>query len=401
MLNFLSEVTIIDVIDITIVAVLLYTLFWGFKRTRSVLVFVGIIVFSVVYVAVRLLRLRLTTFLLQGFFTVILVALVIIFQEEIRRVFEHIALWILGPKIKKSRRRFRKQIEVLTDTIAWFRHNKIGSLMILTGREHVGRHIHRGVILNGKISQQLLESIFDSHSAGHDGAVLIRADRVLEFACHLPLSKDMMKLRGRGTRHAAALGLSELSDALCIVVSEETGDASICRFGEFNEANDKERLTDALNEFYRELSPAEKSRKWNNFLTRNIKEKIAAAMISLILWFVVVYESTVIYKTFTVPVQYIGLSQGITVPEIKPREIRVVLSGGRRDFYFVDRRDIRLVLKFFDIEDYKRVDMGKEYYDVVVTASDIDIPPGLSIVNILPRNIILHIEGAAAAGAGQ
>ena len=103
--------------------------------------------------------------------------------------------------------------------------------LIAEGKDPIARHVMGGIELGGKISEPILKSIFDPHSPGHDGAVIVEHDQISLFAAHLPLSKDFQQLANVGTRHSAALGLAELSDALCIAVSEERGTISVARAG--------------------------------------------------------------------------------------------------------------------------------------------------------------------------
>jgi diadenylate cyclase len=390
--DFLKDIAVIDVIDIMAVSILLYILFLWFKRTKSSFVFVGIVISSIAYMTVKLLRLRLVATLMQGFFAVILVAIVIIFQEEIRRLFEQIARWAISPKFRNRKMSydFHQQINMLVNTTFAFAHEKVGAILVLTGKDIVMRHIHGGVELDGTLSESLLKSIFDPHSDGHDGSVLIEKGKVLKFACHLPLSRDSEQLKEKGTRHAAALGLSELTDALCIVVSETTGDVSVARHGKINKIDEKEKLGKLLESFQQETMPVRQSRGVKTLFVRNYKVKITAVSLSVFLWFVLVHESVIVYKTYYVPVQYAGLDNDLEVREIGPARVKIVLSAARRDFYFVDKEDIRIVSKLFDLGDLRKSD-GK-YYETTITASDITLPAGYTVVNIFPRDIKFCIE---------
>jgi hypothetical protein len=279
---------------------------------------------------------------------------------------------------------------MLVNTTFDLARDKVGALIVLTGKDIITRHLYGGININGALSEPLLKSIFDTHSDGHDGGVIIKNGMVLQFACRLPLSKDTEQLREKGTRHAAALGLSELTDALCIVVSETTGDVSVTRHGQIHKVNDKETLVKLLESFQQETAPAQQTSSIKTFFVRNLKVKVVAVLISVLLWFVLIHESVVVYKTFYVPVQYAGLAKGLEVKEIEPQKVKVVLSAARRDFYFVDKNDIKLVSKLFDLEDLKKLD--EKYYETTVTASDITLPEGYTIINIFPRNVKFRIE---------
>ena len=223
--SILSEVGFAGLADIAIVALVFYVFLVALKRTRrSGLILAGILIASAVYVLALKLDLLLTVTLLHGFFTVILVALVVIFQEELRYVFERVGLWWVQrrlPYYKRSAGRLpRREVEILSRTLGDLAREKIGALVVLRGADAINRHLDGGEPVDGRLSEPLLKSIFDPHSLGHDGAVTIEDDRIVKLGCHLPLSKNLDKLPRSGTRHAAALGLSEHTDALCLVVSE-------------------------------------------------------------------------------------------------------------------------------------------------------------------------------------
>jgi diadenylate cyclase len=182
-----------------------------------------------------------------------------------------------------------------------------------------------------------------------------------------------------------------LTDALCVVVSETTGDVSVARGGQINKIGDKETLSKLIESFQQETMPAQRPTSAKTLFVRNYKVKITAVVLSVLLWFVFVHESVTVYNTFDVPVQYVGLAKGLEVKETDPPRVKVVLSAARRDFYFLNKEDIELVLKLFDLGDIKKTD-GK-YYETTVTASDITLPSDYSIVNIFPRNIKFSIEG--------
>ncbi|MBI5624785.1 MAG: DNA integrity scanning protein DisA nucleotide-binding domain protein [Elusimicrobia bacterium] len=275
-----------DVADMLMVGVFVYgTLIW-FKRAKTAFVAMGLLVLAAVYVFARAAGLYLTTWILQGFFAVLIIAIIVIFQEEIRAMFERLAVWSLSGR--RQDEVHPKVVTMIVRSVGDFARDRIGALIVLKGKDPLDRHTEGGWELNGELSEALLESIFDSHSLGHDGAVLIEEGRVTKFGVHLPLSKEFGKIAHLGTRHTAALGLSELSDALCIVVSEEKGTISIARGGELRKAADLKSLEGVLEGFFRSRSPRTAQDHLRNFFSRNMAEKAIAAAVAVLLWVIFV-----------------------------------------------------------------------------------------------------------------
>src|SRR6476620_575145 len=204
------NIGIADIADVFVVAVLLYTVTAWLKQTRAAFIIRGIFILAAVYIIARYFDLQLTAWLFQGFFAIFLIIIVVIFQEELRQIFERIAVWSLTTKAARPLR--SDAVDILVSTLADLAKEKIGALVVVEGRDPIDRHIMGGIELGGKISEPLLKSIFDPHSPGHDGSAIIENERISRFAAHLPLSNDFQQLVNVGTRHSAALGLAELSD---------------------------------------------------------------------------------------------------------------------------------------------------------------------------------------------
>ena len=277
----LKPVGVADVLDVGLVAVLIYALLIWFKRTKTAFVAMGLLMLAVVYTVARLMGMYMTIWIFQGFFAVLIIAIVVIFQEELRHIFERIAVWSLQGRSREHST--PREIEMIVRSVSDFARDRIGALIVLHGLDPLDRHVEGGWDLNGELSEALLESIFDSHSLGHDGAVLIENGRVTKFGCQLPLSKDFGKLSNLGTRHSAALGLSERTDALAIVVSEEKGTISLGQDGELTNV-DSLGLQSVIESFYQEKAPKPAGQTLVRFFTQNIKEKIIALAISILMW---------------------------------------------------------------------------------------------------------------------
>jgi diadenylate cyclase len=271
-----------DLFDIALVAVLIYALLVWFKRTKTAFVAMGLLMLALVYTMARLMGMYMTIWIFQGFFAVLIIAIVVIFQEELRHIFERIAVWSLQGGGKEDLN--PKEVEILLRTVADFSRDKIGALIVLHGRDPLDRHVEGGWDLNGELSEAILESIFDSHSLGHDGAVLIENGVVTRFGCHLPLSKEFGKITNLGTRHTAALGLSERTDALVICVSEEKGTIALAQDGEISNVTDLHVLKGLLERFFLEKAPKPPRQTLGDFFRVNLREKAIALAVSILMW---------------------------------------------------------------------------------------------------------------------
>jgi len=343
MLTPFLNIGIADIADILVVAVLLYTAIAFLKQTRAAFVIRGIFVLAAIYIFARYLDLQLTAWIFQGFFAIFLIIIVVIFQEELRQIFERIAVWSLTSKNDPSLR--SDAADILVKTVSDLAKDKIGALIVVEGTDPIGRHITGGIELSGKISEPLLKSIFDPHSPGHDGAVIIENDRIARFAAHLPLSKDFHQLTHVGTRHSAALGLAELSDALCIAVSEERGKISVARNGRLRQVDNMQELGSLLQKFLREKYPSAEDRKFSFSLVReNWITKVVTVSLAIGLWYVLVPGSRTVEATYKIPLQVENLPSDLRVEEIQPTEITATFIGPKRTFYFFDPGKLKVTV---------------------------------------------------------
>jgi diadenylate cyclase len=387
--HILSEIGFAGMADMALAALGLYVFLVALKRTRrSGLILAGMVIVGVLYVVALKLDLLLTVTLLHGFFTVFLVALVVIFQEDLRYFFERVGRWWVERRLPRYKRRAgrlpRREVETLSRTLGDLARDRIGALIVLRGTEGINRHLEGGEVVDGRLSEPLLKSIFDPHSLGHDGAVTVENDRIARLGCHLPLSKNLGQLPRSGTRHAAALGLSERSDALCLVVSEEHGTISVARNGDIRVVPGTAELAALLEAFYEEIAPETPARPWEDLIRKNSREKAIAVLLSVALWVVVVHRSQRVQETFTIPVQYGLLGPGLTVADIQPETVRVTLSAPRKEFTFFLPQNIRLFLNLSDAAPGRR--------QIAISSSDLSYPETFSLDDIEPREVVLDIR---------
>lgn len=374
--------TLLRLVDIGLVAVLLYFVIVWLRSARSRLALLGLAIIAGVYLAARLAGLTLTAWVFQGFIVLAVIVIVFLFQEDIRRVFERIA--VLG--LRRGRRVPAKQtIETVVRSVFDLAHRRHGALLVVPGRESIERHVEGGVRLDGAISSELLESLFDPHTPTHDGAVILEGDRVLRFGAHLPLSQDFGQLSRRGTRHAAALGLAERTDALAIVVSEERGHVSVAHDGRLGEIYSRGLLTSILHRFGGHVSASDDpAARPKHLLRRHGREVLLALLASVILWALVVPGSETGLTTLRVPVRIRNVPPGYELVDYEPREVEVEVTGLRRDLVFLQPSRLRIDVDVFLVQ------LGRRTFDLPVPA--IRNPASMTVAAVKPETVTVRVR---------
>ncbi len=218
-----------DLLEIVVVAVLFYRVLLLIRGTRALQMLGGIVVLAAAYALAWLLKLTMITYLLGVAFTYGAFVLLVVFQPELRAALAH-----LGPT--RMSRVFRsleggEVLDEIVDAVERLSRSGVGAIIVLERDTALGDYVESGTALEAKVSADLLTTIFTPYSPLHDGAVIIRNDTIIGASCILPLSQAVTLERTLGTRHRAALGLTEESDALVIVVSEEQASISIAQGG--------------------------------------------------------------------------------------------------------------------------------------------------------------------------
>ena len=242
------EVQPVAILDIALTSLLVYGLFSLIRGTRAVRLVIGVTVLYVIYVLAQALGLQLLSQILQAGAVVGLLALVVVFQPELRRGLERIGRvgsfgWLVVPGARRS---VQKQASVVAQSAFELGAQKIGALIVLERETGLQDAAESGVPIDGELSVELLETLFTPHSPLHDGAVIVRQERVTSAGVVLPLSDSGVYRERFGTRHRAALGITEQTDAVVVVVSEETGGVSLVERGRIVRNLDQQRLAKAL-----------------------------------------------------------------------------------------------------------------------------------------------------------
>ena len=252
MLNFLSDFLnrilsvfstfrFSDFLDIVIVAVIIYVCVRIIRETRAMQLIKGIVFLAVIYLIVRLLDMEASSYIFESIFANILIIVAILFAPELRSILEQIGKGtarksfktLIHPGVAVGIAEIEDSIEAVIKACSNMSDDKTGALIVFENQTLLGNVIDSGTVINAKPSRALIENIFYPKTPLHDGAMVMRDGKVYAAGCILPLTKKAVK-SSLGTRHRAAIGLSEESDAIVVVVSEETGAISVARGGILN-----------------------------------------------------------------------------------------------------------------------------------------------------------------------
>ncbi len=385
-----SSLRVADVLDVAVVSVFVYTLVTWFQKARSRFVMAGLGALVGLYFVARILKMYLTLFVLQAGVTVAAVALVVIFQEDIRRAFEHIAMrGRLRGRRPRPQTGSRAVIDPVVEAVANLATQRVGALIVFKGSEPLERHLSGGFTLEGQISEPLLYSIFDPGSLGHDGAIVIDAGLVAKFGVHLPLASALDDDAPLGTRHAAALGMAEVSDALIVTVSEERGTISVAERGRIETVESAAELKRRLVGFLDEVAPERRVSLARRLFTRKLGLKLLSVGVALAAWILVFgYQGETVARTFTIPIAYRNVPSGWLLDEPKPLDARVTLAGSSRAF------NVMLPSKLSITLDVGHVHPGTQR--IALTESDLTHPTDLDVHRIEPSDVTVVAQRMVA-----
>ncbi|MCL2698316.1 MAG: diadenylate cyclase CdaA [Oscillospiraceae bacterium] len=251
-IGIIKTMGIVDILDILLMSYLAYKLLKLIRETRAEQLLRGIITIFLIFFIVSQFNLRVLGFLSETFFSIALMAVIVMFQPELRRVFEKLGrakvVQTLTFNAADPRTDMAAAVEQIAGACEKLSRSATGAIIVMERQTKLGEQADTGTVLNATASAELLGNIFFPNSPLHDGAVIIREGVVLAAGCFLPkpqneefISKDL------GTRHRAAIGMSEISDAIVIVVSEETGIISIAENGSLRRGLDRFKLAEILN----------------------------------------------------------------------------------------------------------------------------------------------------------
>ena len=245
--NFDLIVVLGIVVDIALVWFVLYKLIMIIRGTKAIQLLKGIIIVIVVWFISALFNLPTIQWITNQVISWGFLVIIILFQPELRRALEQLGRGGLFTRSSKSEEEvIEETVQSIITSCVYMAKRRIGALITIELETGIGEYTETGIPINGELTNQLLTNIFTPNTPLHDGAVILKDNKIIAAACYLPLSESASISRDLGTRHRAALGISEVTDALTIIVSEETGAISCTKSGELFRHLDDEKLYDIL-----------------------------------------------------------------------------------------------------------------------------------------------------------
>lgn len=370
-----------DIVDILIMSILVYQLYRWFKNTKALQIVIGLGFLVVLYFVTKNLDLYMTSWILQQLGTVLFILIIVIFQAEIRQ-----ALYRFSPLRNLFGRQtngFQLDLMELSSTVFELAGKKTGAIIVVQRKEPIDEYLMHGVHLDSLVSSQLLTSIFNESSPLHDGAVMIRDGRITQASCHLPLSANSELPQSYGTRHRAALGLSERSDAAVITVSEERGEVTLALAGEIDRIDTPEHLSEKLNEL---LVPPDQEVVKVSFRSKafsNLRPKLATVVLVTVSWLVITAKQGGIL-TVTAPIKFHNFPGNLVLVKSSPEEVDVQVKTISRLIPSPKQLDI-----VADV-DLTRIREGTSH--LAIKSEDLQVPLGVTVSSINPSVVKIVAE---------
>ena len=380
-MDFLFSFKWQDVADILVISFLIHRLFLLFRGTTALQILLGLLFLWVCHTLALASGLVLTSWFFQGLGAIAVLVIVVVFRNEIRDVVIQTspARLFLGRPYQPG----TIDLPEVERAVFKMAKNRTGALLVFQQRDRLAEHLSEGIPLQGKWSPEIIASIFAKESPLHDGATIIQGDRIKSVGAYLPLTKKEGLPRQYGTRHRAAIGLSEMTDAVVIVISEERGEVSVVHRGEVELVPEPPQLQMVLSRLLLGTYTVVKPR------TR-VRELLIQAG-GLLLTFILVSAAWGIYsgKQFSLinvstAVDFRNIPESLELKRSSAEKVEVQITGKRR---LVSALNPEQVSAFLDLGE---IEAG--YHRIELNADNIELPLGLQVVRITPTAIRIEME---------
>lgn len=414
---YIPSLKISDIFEILILIYLVYKVITGLKNTRVMILLKGILILFICYFIVFILQFQALLVLFQSIITFLIFAIIVVFQPEMRKFLEQIGTKSITGKLNvkslfsKEKPVYKyysdKTISELSKACISMGNAKTGALIVIEREIPLTEYIETGINVNADLTSQLLINIFEKNTPLHDGAVVQIKDKVVSATCYLPLSDNTNISKHMGTRHRAAIGISEVTDCIVLVVSEETGSISFVVDGQIKYNLSKEELTSILSEYQVKKEILEPNKVKDKFSFKhfirqeNFSIRVASIFIGIVGWFLLInFANPIISRTIeNVPIEFINTSiiesTGMTFDLISENTVNVRITERRSIIDSLNDSDVTVVADLSKLSYVNVVPlMGFVEKEPTVTVEFIDNNNSVNIEldSIISREIDIELE---------
>lgn len=362
-------------LDILLITAALFFLYRTLLRLGTWKIMAGILMALLVFVLASALNLKGIEWIYENVSHVAVLGLIVIFQPELRKVLEKAVS--VSPHLLKGQN--LQLPAIIADSLTKLAHQRCGAILVFPGKEPIKDKISGGYHLNAVPSEPLILSLFDPHSPGHDGAVIVEGDKITQFGVRLPMSQSARLSEEYGTRHHAAMGLAEQTDALALLVSEERGRVSIFSNGEMQPVVDADRIIAAIVQHQQEMGFFGRDTAFR-IRKRTIVQIVVSLMISFIFWSsLMIAQSEVVERLLPVAIDYASPPENLVLVGDKANEVRLHLVGPKSaiDNLALDPPSVKI--------DLSR--MGKGSQTIIITSENLRLPNNVTLLDTSPQHV--------------
>jgi diadenylate cyclase len=375
-------------IDVALMSFVVYQVYIRLRGTRAMRILAGIVVLGLGYLVAQSAGLFLTTWVLGGIWAAALILVIVIFQGEIRHMLEE-----ANPSVPLTtllgwgtQMQFHEQaLTTAAETAYFFAAKRCGAIFVFERYDSIEPLLKSpGTVLDAEITPELLETLFTPTSPLHDGALYIREGRAYRAGCILPLSENQRLAYFYGTRHRAALGITEQADAIAVVVSEERGKVSMAENGTITVVDSSSELLALLSERLKARQAAAKQ-PWSPraLIVQNWRAKLATVVgVSLLLFALVGQKNDEV--GISIPVVYLNVPKNLSIDDNRVQEVHVRVRGSRAMLNFLDSGHLQVAI------DLQKASAGVKRYSI--SDKNINLPRGLQLAGINPPFIELRLR---------
>jgi diadenylate cyclase len=370
-----------DGLDIIILTFVFYRLYLRLRRKRALRMILAILALPFFYIIAQWIDLPLSVWSLQNLWAVILLVLVVIFQQEIREVLGSVSLptFFFG----RSERLTSKILDKITEAAFQMANKRMGGIIVLQRRDDLDEFIHGETLIDSEVDEDILVSIFNPQSPLHDGAVIIQGDRIRYATALLPVSQSPSLPKEWGTRHRAGLGITEVSDAECIIISEERKEVLFAHKGNVERKEGREELKKSMATLSSFQERKSREKRWLQRLFNDLPVKAFFLFLVCLLWiFVIGIRQGMI--SFNIPIEYYSIPQNLEISGQPPKEIKVRLKGSQRLLSSLNPDHIRAQVNLSGAHPGAN--------QLALSEMNINVPSGITVTHIYPQNIKIQLS---------